>query len=154
LSDLAREQAGTRLPVPPEIRLEVEIAAGERINSQNLIGIADPAPLTCPSCGGVLSELKARNPLRFRCQVGHAFTADTLAKEQESRVDEALRVALRIIEERAELVQRMAEDGRHAGRAAVARMYEARAAEYREYADMIRRVVLHSLDPKAPKAES
>jgi two-component system chemotaxis response regulator CheB len=154
LSDLAREQAGTRLPIPPEIRLEVEIAAGERINSQNLVGIADPAPLTCPSCGGVLSELKARNPLRFRCQVGHAFTADTLAKEQESRVDEALRVALRIIEERAELVQRMAEDGRHAGRAAVARMYEARAAEYREYADMIRRVVLHSLDPKAPKAES
>jgi two-component system chemotaxis response regulator CheB len=157
LSDLAREQAGTRLPVPPEIRLEVEIAAGERINSQNLVGIADPAPLTCPSCGGVLSELKAKNPLRFRCQVGHAFTADTLAKEQESRVDEALRVALRIIEERAELVQRMAEDGRHAGRAAVARMYEVRAAEYREYADMIRRVVLHSLDPKpskAPKPES
>jgi two-component system, chemotaxis family, protein-glutamate methylesterase/glutaminase len=154
LSDLAREAAGTRLPVPPEIRLEVEIAAGERIDSQGLMGIADPAPLTCPSCGGVLSELKARRPLRFRCQVGHAFGSDVLAKEQEGRVDEALRVALRIIEERAELVQRMAEDGRHAGRAAVAQMYEARAAEYRGYADMIRRVVLSSLDPQAPEPES
>ncbi|MBV9461769.1 MAG: chemotaxis protein CheB [Bradyrhizobium sp.] len=154
LSDLVREEAGTRLPVPPEVRLEVEIAAGERIGSDKLTRIADPAALTCPSCGGVLSEIKSAHPLRFRCQVGHAYTADALAREQESKVDEALRVALRIIEERAELVHRMAEDGRHSGRAAVAQMYDARAAEYREYADMIRRVMLHSLDPKAPEPES
>ena len=154
LCDLAREEPGTRLPVPPEIRLEVEIAAGERVGSDSLATIADPAPLTCPSCGGVLSEIKSEHPLRFRCQVGHAYTADALAREQESKVDEALRVALRIIEERAELVQRMAEDGRQSGRVAVAQMYQARAAEYREYADMIRRVVLHSLDPKAPEPES
>jgi two-component system chemotaxis response regulator CheB len=90
------------------------------------------------------------HPLRFRCQVGHAYTADALAKDQEGRVDEALRVALRIIEERAELVHRMAEDGRQSGRLAVAEMYAERAAEYREHADMIRRVVLQSLDPKPP----
>ena len=146
LSDLVREEAGTRLPVPAEIRLEVEIAAGERIGSDSLVKIADPAALTCPSCGGVLSALKAEHPLRFRCQVGHAYMADALAKEQEGRVDEALRVALRIIEERAELVHRMAEDGRHSGRASVAQMYDARSVEYREYADMIRRFMLRSLD--------
>ncbi|MGY3444767.1 MULTISPECIES: chemotaxis protein CheB [unclassified Bradyrhizobium] len=150
LSDLVREQAGASLPIPPEIELEVQIAAGERVGSDTLANVADPAPLTCPGCGGVLSELKAGHPLRFRCQVGHAYTADALAKEQESRVDEALRVALRIIGERAELVQRMADDGRQSGRLAVAEMYDARAAEYREYADMIRRVVLQSLDPKPP----
>ena len=154
LSDLVREEPGTRLPVPPEIRLEVEIAAGEHIGSRSLATIADPAPLTCPNCGGVLSELKMERPLRFRCQVGHAYTADALTKKQEDRVDEALRVALRIIEERAELVHRMAEDGRHSGRAAVAQMYDARSTEYRDYADMIRRVMLYSLDPKAPKPES
>lgn len=154
LSDLVREPAGTALPIPPEVRLEVEIAAGERINSERLINIAVPAALTCPSCGGVMSELKAGNPLRFRCQVGHAYTADALASEQESRVDEALRVALRIIEERAELVHRMAEEGRRAGRAAVAQMYQARAAEYRDYADTIRRVVLQSLDPPVRRLES
>jgi two-component system, chemotaxis family, protein-glutamate methylesterase/glutaminase len=153
LSDLVREIPGASLPIPPEIRLEVEIAAGERIGAASLVPVARPSPLTCPGCGGVLSQINAGPPLRFRCQVGHAYTADALAGEQESRVDEALRVALRIIEERAELVHRMAEDGRHSGRRAVAEMYEARAAEYREYADMIRRVVLQSLDPalKAPQ---
>jgi two-component system chemotaxis response regulator CheB len=153
LSELVREQAGAILPIPPEIRLEVEIAAGDRIGSDNLVSMADPVALTCPACGGVLSEVKESRPMRFRCQVGHAFGADILAKEQEGRVDEALRVALRIIEERAELVQRMAADGRRSGRSAVAEMYEARAAEYREYADMIRRVVLRSLDPPLRKRE-
>ncbi|WP_245329048.1 chemotaxis protein CheB, partial [Bradyrhizobium centrolobii] len=151
LSELVREAPGAALPIPPEIRLEVEIAAGDRIGSDNLISLADPVALTCPACGGVLSEVKEQRPMRFRCQVGHAYTADALAKEQEGRVDEALRVALRIIEERAELVQRMATDGRRGGRSAVAEMYEIRAAEYREYADMIRRVVLHSLDPPVRK---
>jgi two-component system, chemotaxis family, protein-glutamate methylesterase/glutaminase len=148
LYDLAREQAGKALPIPAEIRLEVEIAAGERIGSENLRQIADPSPLTCPSCGGVLSVLKADHPLRFRCQVGHAYTADALAKEQESRVDEALRVALRIIEERAELVHRICEEERRSGRLALANMYESRAIEYRRYADMIRRVMIESLDPE------
>jgi two-component system chemotaxis response regulator CheB len=152
LSDLVRKEPGAALPIPAEIRLEVEIAAGERIGSDNLLEIADPAALTCPSCGGVLSKLKMSNPLRFRCQVGHAYSADALAAEQESRVDEALRVALRIIEERAELVRRMAETGRQNGRLAVAEMYEARAVEYRQYADMIRRVVLGSLDPQPSKS--
>jgi two-component system chemotaxis response regulator CheB len=147
LSDLAHETAGSPLPVPPEIQLEVDIAAGERINTEILGRIADPAALNCPGCGGVLSKLKVGNPLRFRCQVGHAYTADILAQQQEGRVDEALRVALRIIEERAELVRRMAEDGRQSGRRAVAEMYDARAEEYREHAEIIRQVVLKSFEP-------
>jgi two-component system, chemotaxis family, protein-glutamate methylesterase/glutaminase len=153
LSDLARESPGAALPVPPEVRLEVEIAAGERIGSTSLARIAEPTPLTCPACGGVLSTLKMGQPMRFRCQVGHAFTADALAREQEGQVDEAMRVALRIIEERAELVHRMAEDGRQSGRVAVARMYDARAAEYRRYADVIRRVMLQTLDPERAKSD-
>lgn len=154
LSDLVRERAGVALPIPPEIKLEVEIAAGDRIGSDKLVSMADPVVLTCPACGGVMSEVKESRPLRFRCQVGHAYTADALAREQEGRVDEALRVALRIIEERAELVHRMASDGRRSGRSSVAELYEARAAEYREYADMIRRVVLQSLDPPLRRRES
>jgi two-component system chemotaxis response regulator CheB len=83
-------------------------------------------------------------PLRYRCQVGHTMTGEVLAKEQENVIDEAMRIALRIIEERAELVSRMAEEGRSSGRRAVAELYDARAAEYRQYADALRRAVLLS----------
>ena len=53
LSDLVEEPAGPGMPVPPDIRLEVDIAAGERIDSGILTRIADPAALTCPHCGGM-----------------------------------------------------------------------------------------------------
>ena len=109
------------------------------------------APLTT-ACR--LSSIRGSKPLRFRCQVGHSYTSDILAKEQESAVDEALRVALRVIEERAELVTRMAEDGRRSGRKAVAEMYDERAVEYRQYAETLRRAVLLSMDPfPAPSAD-
>jgi two-component system, chemotaxis family, protein-glutamate methylesterase/glutaminase len=147
LSDLVREPAGKSLPISPEIALEVAIAAGERSDSELIGRFSKPVALTCPSCGGVLNTVSAGRPLRFRCQVGHAYTADTLAKEQEGQIDEALRVALRIVGERAELVHRMAEEGRLAGRRAVAEMYDARAAEYRNHADIIRRAVLGTLPP-------
>lgn len=147
LASLVQSRAGLADPVPPDIRLDVEIAAGEWTDSDRLTRIAAPAASICPSCGGVLSSLKVDKLLRFRCQVGHAFGSDVLAKEQESRVDEAMRVALRIIEERAELVSRMADDARQSGRAAIAQMYASRAIEYRGHADMIRQVVLQSLDP-------
>lgn len=142
LSDLVRQPAGPRVPVPPEIQLEVDIAAGERVGSRLVQQIADPAPLTCPQCGGVMSEVRGGHPLRFRCQIGHAMTADAFASEQENAVDEAMRVALRVIEERAELVDRMAKEGEASGRRAVSEMYRDRAAEYRAYADTIRRAVL------------
>jgi two-component system chemotaxis response regulator CheB len=147
LSDLVRDPAGPPRPVPPEIRLEVDIAAGARVDSDVIRRLARPAAISCPQCGGVLSTVQGAKPLRFRCQVGHAFTAEVVAKEQENAVDEALRVALRIVDERAELVRRMAEDGRRAGRTALAEMYEARAAEYRAHAETIRKAVLLSLPP-------
>ena len=109
--------------------------------------------ISCPDCGGVLNEIASDQEIRFRCQVGHAKTAEVLAYEQESAVDEALRVALRVIEERAELVSRMAEDGRQAGRRAVAEMYQERAEEYRRYGDTIRRAVLRTMRPPEPSGD-
>lgn len=50
------------------------------------------------------------------------MSADIVAKERENAVDEALRIALRVIGERAELVFRMAEDARRSGRPTVAQM--------------------------------
>ncbi|MFC0407709.1 chemotaxis protein CheB [Roseomonas elaeocarpi] len=150
LSDLVREPAGWPVPVPPDIRLEVDIAAGERVDSQVIGQVAVPAALTCPHCLGVMSQMRQPRPLRFRCQVGHAMTAEAMAQEQEGTVDEAMRVALRVIEERAELVSKMAEDSREADRGTIAETYAERAAEYRRQADILRRAVIHSMYPPYP----
>jgi two-component system chemotaxis response regulator CheB len=144
LTGIAGGEAGPSLPVSDALRLEVEIAAGARLGSETLHGLADPSALSCPDCQGVLSEVRDARPLRFRCQIGHAFTAEILAARIEE-VDEAIRVAMRIMEERVTLVARMAADARETGRTAVAELYEARAEEYKRYATTLRDAAITSL---------
>jgi len=149
LQDLLDEPAGWPVPVPEDIMLEVSIAAGDIGNTKQLGPCVRPSSMTCPACGGVMSEMTGQIPLRYRCQVGHAMTAEYMASKQEDAVDEAIRVALRVIEERAQLVSRMAEENRVAGRVALTESYEQRAEEYRRYAETLRVAVLSSL--KAPE---
>lgn len=148
LAKFANEPAGTEVHCPPGIRVDVEIAAGGRIDGNRLREIGDPSPLTCPTCHRTLSEVHDKRPLRYRCQLGHAYTAAALEREQ-GDVDEALRVALGVIEERAELVRRMARDARETSRMVVAEMYDARSRDYVQYADAIRRAAIPALPPPA-----
>ncbi|WP_426954456.1 chemotaxis protein CheB [Muricoccus radiodurans] len=143
--------AGPAGPASPELELEVAIAAGRRLGSDQLRSVAQPSTLTCPHCQGVLSEMKVGGPLRYRCQIGHAFTAEAVVAAQEEGVGEAVRIAMRMMEERVELVTRMARDARGAGRTAVAELYEARAAEYAGYAATLRRAATMELRMARPK---
>lgn len=71
----------------------------------------------------MLSQVRGLGPLRYRCQVGHGYTAQALDAVQQTGLDEAIRVALRIVEERAVLSERMA--GWRARRGASFRMSRA-----------------------------
>ncbi|MBV6812171.1 chemotaxis protein CheB [Xanthomonas campestris pv. pennamericanum] len=125
------------------LRLEVDIAHGKPSTTELIEGVGTPSPFSCPACGGVLTQVAGGGTWRFRCQVGHAYTADALDAAQESSLDEALRIALRVIEERAELVTRLAaRDGRP--QLGVASVYTDRAADYRAYADVLRNALLSS----------
>jgi two-component system chemotaxis response regulator CheB len=153
LAEIARADAGKSVACPDNLALEVEIAAGARLGSEELRKIADPSPLSCPDCQGVLSEVRGGHPLRFRCQIGHAYTADVLAARTDD-VDQAMRVALRIMEERVSLVTRMAEEARSTGRNVVAELYEARAEEYSRYASVLRQAAVASLrDSRADRSD-
>jgi two-component system chemotaxis response regulator CheB len=143
LTQVAAEEAGPPREPPEDLLFEVEVAAGARLGSQALRTFADPVGLTCPECQGVLSEVRGQKPLRYRCQIGHAVTAEALIAQHEA-VDEAIRIAMRVMEERVELVSRMARDARATGRTAVAELYEERAAEYTRYAATLRQAALLS----------
>ena len=153
LSQIANIEAPPAGAVPDALAFEVDVAAGRGLGSESLRRIAQPVALTCPDCFGVLSEVRNGKPLRYRCQIGHAFTAEQLLAKNEL-VDEALRIALRVMEERLELVQRMARDARDSARIAVAELYESRAEEYRRYAETLRAAALESNSPVARADQS
>jgi two-component system chemotaxis response regulator CheB len=148
LTELAGSPApAVELPPDPTLELEVRIAAGARLGSARLGDVAAPTTLSCPTCHGVLSELKS-GPLRFRCQSGHAFTPEAALRAQETDVDEAVLLALRVMEERVTLVARMASEARERGRIAIAEVYEKSASQYEGYADTLRRAAARLLTPE------
>lgn len=149
LSQLVASDAGKAVACPDSLLLDVEIAGGTRLGSAALSTIADPTALSCPDCQGVLSEIRDQQPLRFRCQIGHAYTAEVLASRTEE-VGEAVRIALRIMEERVTLVTRMAQEARSTGRMVVAELYESRAEEYGRYATVLREAAAASLRDARP----
>jgi two-component system, chemotaxis family, protein-glutamate methylesterase/glutaminase len=63
---------------------------------------------TCPECSGALWELREGEMMRYRCRVGHSYSEDAMVDAQGSAVEAALWTALEVLEERSELLRRLA----------------------------------------------
>ncbi|HVZ73365.1 MAG TPA: chemotaxis protein CheB [Polyangia bacterium] len=93
-----------------EIDLDPQTArSGPGAAEAELDALGEPSSLTCPECHGALWELTREQPLRFRCRVGHAFTASILEEQHVAEREAALWAAVRNLHENARLCERMAE---------------------------------------------
>ena len=63
--------------------------------------IGDLSGYTCPECTGPLFEIQDGQLLRFRCRVGHAYTAASMIDEKDDILENALYTALNTLEENA-----------------------------------------------------
>jgi two-component system chemotaxis response regulator CheB len=104
---------------------------------------------TCPDCGGVLFERHEGNLERFQCSVGHVFSIDSLSNAQAEALESALWAAVRSLEDRAALLQRLAVKGRANEQMRSAGIFERQAAEALERARTIREATQRSAEDQA-----
>ena len=109
LGRLSREPPGTMPAIPRHLILEASIAAQEPTTMPEST-VGRPSRLSCPQCGGVLNEVSETGSTRFRCQIGHAFTAESLVAAQDEELERALESARRMHRERVVLFRRMQEN--------------------------------------------
>jgi two-component system chemotaxis response regulator CheB len=98
--------------------------------------------LSCPDCGGVLLERNDGGLTRFACQVGHAYSPDSLEDGQGEALEYALWSAIRTLEERADLLRRMTRRADRNGAEETVGRFRARALEASAQADEIRATLL------------
>jgi two-component system chemotaxis response regulator CheB len=149
LARLAREPAGPSPEVPVDIRLEAAVAAQELADMRVDDMLGKLSPFTCPECHGTLWQIEDGSMLRFRCHVGHAYTADAVLSAQGEEIDRTLGHLQRTHQERAALARRMADMERADDRHDVAEQFELRAREYEEGAKLVMQLMRGGLGAAA-----
>jgi two-component system chemotaxis response regulator CheB len=128
-------------PVSDELEIEVKIAREDNAESAGVLKLGTATLFTCPECHGTLLELKSKDPLRYRCHTGHAFTVNSLLAELTENVEDSLWTTIRAIEESAMLMKHMADHLGNGENAHAAELFLKKAEEAKQRAELVRQAV-------------
>ncbi|HTX12435.1 MAG TPA: chemotaxis protein CheB [Solirubrobacteraceae bacterium] len=98
----------------------------------------EPVSAICPECGGVLTERPEAGVLQWECRVGHRYSPDTLVEAQADSVESALWAAVRALNDRAILLERMAEEAEKRGQRRSTRRFRRQSEAAAEQALIVR----------------
>jgi two-component system chemotaxis response regulator CheB len=114
LYQLLAKKSGKKKAIPKDILIETKIAKRVLSDLPSVNAVGKQVPFNCPGCGGVLWEVDKGVVTRYRCHTGHAYTAASLLAEQTMQIEETMWTALRMFEERRNLMITMASEQRGA----------------------------------------
>ena len=114
LFKIISKKTGKQAPIPKDIIQETIIAERVLSDLPSVNSLGEQVPFNCPGCGGVLWEIKKGSFKRYRCHTGHAYTAASLLEEQTKKIEETMWTALRMFEERRNLLTTISKQGNNA----------------------------------------
>lgn len=152
LESLAHQPAGAPRPVPRSIRYEAAIARDGRSSMDEMDGLGRRSVLACPDCGGVMWEIDEGDMLRYRCHVGHTYSAELMSIAIDENLRRALASALCALEERVSLARKLYRQAVDSGHRLLAETWQEKAHEFEREMDVIRDSI-RRVDQLAANAE-
>jgi two-component system, chemotaxis family, protein-glutamate methylesterase/glutaminase len=148
---LLQEKVSSETEAPYDIKVEARIAERVMGTTEEIDKIGKRVPYTCPECGGNLWELSHGSLLRYRCHLGHTFSGDSLMNTLNEELEESLWIALRILEERKNLLSTMVEQEERQGPKTWASGQRERVDDIKVHINRIREVLMSSKKPEDPE---
>ena len=130
-----------------ELEIEVKVAEMDESGLENIDKLGKPSAYGCPECHGVLYEIHDGDLFRFRCRVGHAYSAESMMAEHGESLEGALWIALRTLEENASLARRLAAQAQALNQRVAATTYEQKAQQDEREAEVIKQMLLSNAKP-------
>lgn len=134
-------------PASPALLLEDRIARdGVRSGAVTPGGPTPASGFHCPDCQGALLEIGFAEG-RYRCRIGHAWSDEALLRAHDVEFERALWTALRSLDEKASIAERMRRGAGPGGQAGLSRRYENTARECAAAAETLRGFLV-ALEPE------
>jgi two-component system chemotaxis response regulator CheB len=147
LNKLMLRKIGAMKIVPKDIVIEAKIAERVLSDLPSVNALGEQVPFNCPGCGGVLWKIDKGASSRYRCHTGHAYTSASLIAEQTGKIEETMWTALRMFEERKNLLTTMSKEQT----GAASNSARERAALSQVHIDRIRAIL--SADDKGTRSD-
>lgn len=141
IASLAGEPVAIAIP-PLDLALEAKIDREGSDSPEKLSTLGPATVLVCPECHGPLWKVGDQELRRFRCYLGHATTARELLVASAAEVESALWSAVRALNDRATMLETLADDAKNIGNGQSAETYTSRAREARHQAELARKFML------------
>ncbi len=138
LMSLVHQPASEAKALPRSVRYEVEIARTGQSDMDHMDEFGRRSVLACPDCGGVMWEIDEGDLSRFRCHVGHTYTAEVMSLALDESMRRALASAVRALEERAALARKLYQQAKNSGHRLLAETWAAKMREFEHETDIIR----------------
>jgi two-component system, chemotaxis family, protein-glutamate methylesterase/glutaminase len=118
--------------------METQIAQEDHALARSIRDLGPVSPYSCPECHGVLVQLQDGDFVRFRCQMGHAYSLSTLLTEVTGSLENSLWSTLRVIDERVLLLRHLAQHARDRQNVGLAEVAERKAHDAGQSSQLIR----------------
>jgi two-component system, chemotaxis family, protein-glutamate methylesterase/glutaminase len=138
LSQLVAQPVGEAGLSPPELAYEVAVALGGAGSMDCMDKLGRRSALACPDCHGTMWEIDDNGLLRYRCHVGHAYTAELLSLALDENLTRALGSALRALDERIALAKKLHQDAERSGYPSMAEVWERKLRDFEREAELLR----------------
>jgi two-component system chemotaxis response regulator CheB len=138
LTSLVHEPVGETKALPRNVQFEVEVARTGRSDMDQMDKFGRRSVLACPDCGGVMWEIDEGDLSRFRCHVGHTYTAEVMSLALDDNLRRALASAVRALEERAALARKLHHQAKSSGHRLLAQTWAEKMKEFERETEIIR----------------
>jgi two-component system chemotaxis response regulator CheB len=124
-----------------DLNQDVPGEVGMTFDAPEPAGGDDLTPFTCPDCGGTLWLRDEHGVRRYRCRVGHAFSAEGLLLGKREALESALWAAVVALRERSDLSRRIVKRLEMTGRRSQLQHYLADIAATDQRAETLRGLI-------------
>jgi two-component system chemotaxis response regulator CheB len=137
------------IPAPDDVLIESQIAERVVVDYDHVKQLGEKSLFACPDCGGGLWNITKGGDghgkvIRYRCHIGHSYSEKDLVIKQGEIFEATLWTALRIMEERRNLLKKMSDEHFKKGHSLVAKSYKEKTEAIQVHVDKMKEVLFSS----------